>query len=60
MQFLKEPPGLTSPLGIAVGAMTAASAVAVTYYMASKPGAYPTPVDLDNQSLPLPVRKPPI
>lgn len=53
MQFLKEPPGLTSPLGIAVGAMTAASAVAVTYYMASKPGAYPTPVDLDNQSLPL-------
>ena len=57
MQFLKDPPGLTSPLGIAIGAATAASAAAITYYMASKPDSYPTPVDMDNQSLSLPVRK---
>ena len=56
MQFLKEPPGLSNPLGIAIGAVTAASAMAVTYYMASKPDSFTTPVDMDNQSVLLPVR----
>lgn len=54
MQFWKEPPGLTSPLGIAIGAATAASALAVSYYMTSKPESYTTPVDMENQSLLLP------
>ena len=55
MQYLKEAPGMSSPLGIALGAATAASAVAVTYYMASKPDPFTIDVDMSNQSLPLPV-----
>ncbi|XP_045213523.2 long-chain-fatty-acid--CoA ligase 1-like isoform X2 [Mercenaria mercenaria] len=54
MQYLREVPGLSNPVGVAIGTAATLSAAAATYYLTSKPAPWETGVDMNNQSIKLP------
>lgn len=55
MQYLRDASGLSNPMGVAVGAVATLSAAAAAYYATSKPTPWETGVDMNNQSIKLPV-----